>query len=115
MLAALQNFDFSPSTQLLDVAFPHKRAGNSDMEPLEGHDCLHKQPSTTQLSDIGVRGGARTADEVAITMRTGRSSALPYILSVALEYTRALLMLQILPHKLLQLLLFDLCVFFKRG
>ena len=43
---------------------------------------------------------------------SGRS---PYILSVVISYLRSLLGLQILPHKILQCFVFDLCVYFRRA
>lgn len=41
--------------------------------------------------------------------------AIPYVLSVALEYMRSLLSHQVLPHRVLQTFIFDVCVFFRRG
>ena len=38
----------------------------------------------------------------------------PYILSVVISYLRSLLGLQILPHKILQCFVFDLCVYFRQ-
>ena len=42
---------------------------------------------------------------------TGRT---PYVLSLVIAYLRSLLGLQILPHKILQCFVFDLCVYFRR-
>lgn len=39
----------------------------------------------------------------------------PYVLSVVILYLRSLLGLQILPHKILQCFVFDLCVYFRPG
>ena len=39
----------------------------------------------------------------------------PYVLSVVISYLRSLLGLQILPHKILQCFVFDLCVYFRPG
>lgn len=39
----------------------------------------------------------------------------PYVLSLVIAYLRSLLGLQILPHKILQCFVFDLCVYFRRA
>ena len=44
---------------------------------------------------------------------SGQVGKTPYILSVVIAYLRSLLGLQILPHKILQCFVFDLCVYFR--
>ncbi|PHJ25460.1 hypothetical protein CSUI_000693 [Cystoisospora suis] len=55
-------------------------------------------------------GGKGPAEEDMIV-----GGAIPYVLSVALEYMRSLLSHQVLPHRVLQTFIFDVCVFFRRG
>ena len=45
--------------------------------------------------------------------KDAREGGSPYILSVVISYLRSLLGLQILPHKILQCFVFDLCVYFR--
>lgn len=44
-----------------------------------------------------------------------RQGKTPYVLSIVISYLRSLLGLQILPHKILQCFVFDLCVYFRPG
>eukprot|EP00913_Durusdinium_trenchii_P000874 g813.t1 len=44
----------------------------------------------------------------------GQVGKTPYILSVVIAYLRSLLGLQILPHKILQCFVFDLCVYYRQ-
>ncbi|XP_026190368.1 uncharacterized protein LOC34620070 [Cyclospora cayetanensis] len=99
-----QQYNLPPNTLLLDASFPQ-------LEDAETPDEARVLP--TEVSDGSL---ARQSPRACLTLRKGRSSSsLPYILSVAAEYTRTLLMLQVFPHKVLQAFLFDCCAFFKRG
>lgn len=44
----------------------------------------------------------------------GKGGKTPYVLSVVISYLRSLLGLQILPHKILQCFVFDICVYFRQ-
>jgi len=74
--------------------------------------CLNRNRSTD----------AKAQDEWRIPLPTeveiDRSNSLPerspYIVSVAISYLRSLLGMQILPHKILQCLVFDFCMFFRQ-
>merc|ERR1712050_185245 len=54
----------------------------------------------------------------ADSTRDGESSSRPlrspYILSVVMAYLRSLLSMQILPHKILQCFVFDVCMYFHQ-
>lgn len=96
---ARQHCNLPANALLLDASFP---VSELKRETSGFHDSPEAQI-------LRVRGGPITARASKTT------SALPYLLSVAAEYTRTLLMLQIFPHKVLQAFLFDACAFFKRG
>ncbi|KAL8447290.1 hypothetical protein Emed_004501 [Eimeria media] len=95
-----QQYNLPPNGLLLDASFPAKAGEKGG--PSEG--------------PLGAPKGYKVFVEGGLTGRGGPAgSAMPYVLSVVIEYTRTLLMLQIFPHKVLQAFLFDACVFFKRG
>ena len=50
----------------------------------------------------------------SLRVRSSGGGKTPYVLSVVISYLRSLLGLQILPHKILQCFVFDLCVYFRR-
>ncbi|KAL8424478.1 hypothetical protein Efla_003503 [Eimeria flavescens] len=101
-----QQYGLPPDALLLDACFSADSASGATPPSADGGP-----PKPCSLTAAGGSGGGL----VLSSRRGNTSSELPYILSVALEYTRSLLTLQIFPHKVLQAFLFDACAFFKRG
>ncbi|CEL96954.1 unnamed protein product [Vitrella brassicaformis CCMP3155] len=70
------------------------------------------QPAAPAAAREGDGGGGDGEGEKG--MDELKSDGVPYLMSVALEYMRSLLNLQILPHRILQAFVFEVGVFFEQ-
>ena len=96
----------SEKDMVTQVFYPHfvESEGFTD-DPRFATACA--EPFTLDTWQIPFGARENKGKELA----DGRS---PHILSVVVSYLRSLLGLQILPHKILQCFVFDLCVYFRR-
>jgi len=77
----------------------------------------NKSPEGSAIFDLAVerrRGSQASNDQLKMceTLPSTTGGGPPYIFCCVLEYMRSLLKFQILPHRVVQMFLFDICVFY---
>jgi hypothetical protein len=101
----------SEKDMVSQVFYPHFMATTPTAAPL-GREGDSASSPVTELWHIALpEADAAEAVDGDDKSRPVRS---PYIVSIVVAYLRSLLSMQILPHKILQCFVFDLCMFFHQ-
>lgn len=109
----VQQSILSEKDMVEQVFYPHflEATGGAGECTLAGAASADSSTFTEDLWRISLPPAKKATDDNTVS---GRPVRAPYLLPVVISYLRSLLGIQILPHKILQCFVFDICMYFEQ-